>query len=155
MVRNPPAIQETRVWSLGREDPWRRAWQPTPVFLPGESPGQRSLADYGLWGCKESDMTESLTHTQPARNYCIAQGALFNAVGSLDGRGVWGRIDTRVSTAESLCCPPETTTALLIGYTPIQNKKLKKPQVKEMCVCGSRWPSWMLLTIRLNILEPL
>ena len=33
---------ETRVWSLGQEDPWRRAWQPTPVFLPGGSHGQRS-----------------------------------------------------------------------------------------------------------------
>ena len=32
--------------------PWRRAWQPTPVFWPGESHGQRSLADYSLWGCK-------------------------------------------------------------------------------------------------------
>ena len=32
--------------------------QPTPVFLPGESHGQRSLAGYSSWGCKESDMTE-------------------------------------------------------------------------------------------------
>ena len=30
--------------------PWRRAWQPTPVFLPGESHGQRSLVDYNSWG---------------------------------------------------------------------------------------------------------
>ena len=30
--------------------PWRRAWQTTPVFLPGESHGQRSLVGYGLWG---------------------------------------------------------------------------------------------------------
>ena len=37
---------------------WRRAWQPTLVFLPGESHGQRSLVDYGPWGCKELDMTE-------------------------------------------------------------------------------------------------
>ena len=36
--------------------PWRRAWQPTPVFLPGESHGQRSLAGYSPWGCEESDM---------------------------------------------------------------------------------------------------
>ena len=42
---------------------WRRAWQPTPVFLPGEFHGQRSLVDYSLWGHKESDMTEPLTHT--------------------------------------------------------------------------------------------
>ena len=38
--------------------PWRRAWQPIPVFLPGESHGQRSLAGYSLQGCKESAMTE-------------------------------------------------------------------------------------------------
>ena len=36
------------------------AWQPTPVFLPGESQGQRSLAGYSPWGCKESDTTERL-----------------------------------------------------------------------------------------------
>ena len=41
-----------------RKIPWRRAWQPTPVFLPGESHGQRSLAGYSPWGCKESDTTE-------------------------------------------------------------------------------------------------
>ena len=35
--------------------PWRRKWQPTPVFLPGKFHGQRSLV---LWGCKESDTTE-------------------------------------------------------------------------------------------------
>ena len=38
--------------------PWRKKWQPTPVFLPGESHGHRSLAGYSSWGCKESDMTE-------------------------------------------------------------------------------------------------
>ena len=38
--------------------PWRRAWQPTPVFLPGESHGQRSLAGHRLWGRKESDISE-------------------------------------------------------------------------------------------------
>jgi len=38
---------------------WRRARQPTPVFLPGESHRQRSLEGYGPWGCKESDMTEA------------------------------------------------------------------------------------------------
>ena len=42
--------------------PWRRAWQPTPVFLPGESHGQRSLARYGPWGCKELDTTEVTYH---------------------------------------------------------------------------------------------
>ena len=45
---------------LGRS-PWRRKWQPTPVFLPGEPQGQRSLMGYSPWGCKESDMTEQLS----------------------------------------------------------------------------------------------
>ena len=44
--------------------PWRRKWQPTPVVLPGESHGWRSLAGYSLWVGKESDRTEhSHTHT--------------------------------------------------------------------------------------------
>ena len=42
---------------------WRRAWQPTPVFLPGESHGQRSLAGYNPWSHKESDTTEVTYHT--------------------------------------------------------------------------------------------
>ena len=53
--------------------------------------------------------------------------------GSLDGMGVWGRVDTSLYMAESLCWPPETITTLLIGYTPIQNKifktKFKKTNV--------------------------
>ena len=43
--------------------PWRRAWQPTPVFFPGESQGQRSLAGYSPWGCKESELQQLNTHT--------------------------------------------------------------------------------------------
>ena len=39
--------------------PWRRKWQPTPVFLPGESQGQRSLVGCRLWGRTESDTTEA------------------------------------------------------------------------------------------------
>ena len=41
--------------------PWRKNWQPTPVFLPGEFHGQRSLAGYSPSGGKESDMTKWLT----------------------------------------------------------------------------------------------
>ena len=42
-----------------RKTPWRRAWQPTPVFLPGESHGQRSLERYSPQGRKESDTAEA------------------------------------------------------------------------------------------------
>jgi len=44
---------------LVRNIPWRRAWQPTPVFLPGESQGQRSLVGYNPQGRKELDTTEA------------------------------------------------------------------------------------------------
>ena len=43
-----------------KKSPWRRKWQPTPVFVPGKSYGQRSLAGYSLWGHKEWDMPEPL-----------------------------------------------------------------------------------------------
>ena len=55
-------MQETQTGSLGGEDPWRRKWQPAPVFLPGKSHGQRSLAGYSPWGLKESDTTYWLNH---------------------------------------------------------------------------------------------
>ena len=59
MVKNLPAMQETQVQFLVRKIPWRRKWQPASVFLPGESHGQRSLAGYSAWGCKEPGTTEA------------------------------------------------------------------------------------------------
>ena len=41
--------------------PWRRTWQPTPVFLPEKSQGQRNLMGYSPWGHKESDTTEGMS----------------------------------------------------------------------------------------------
>ena len=41
-----------------RKIPWRRKWQPTLGFMPGETHGQRSLMGYSLWSCQEPDMTE-------------------------------------------------------------------------------------------------
>ena len=59
MVKNPPANagDEGLIPALGRF-PWRRKWRPTPGFLPGQSQGQRSLADHGPWGHKEPIMTQ-------------------------------------------------------------------------------------------------
>ena len=55
----------THIYPWVLKIPWRRAWQPTPVFLPGESHGQRSLVGYSPWGCKESDILKlvSIQHT--------------------------------------------------------------------------------------------
>ena len=48
----------------------RKAWQSTPIFLPGEFHGQRSLVVYNPWGCKESDITEWLTHWHISVELC-------------------------------------------------------------------------------------
>src|SRR5574337_504401 len=56
VVKNLPAKQDLRVGKF----PWRRKWQPTPVFLPGKSHGWRSLVGYSPWGRKKSDTTERL-----------------------------------------------------------------------------------------------
>ena len=51
-------MQETWIQSLGKEDPLEEEMTPTLIFLPGKSHGQRNLAGYSLWDCKESDTTE-------------------------------------------------------------------------------------------------
>ena len=58
--------------------------------------------------------------------FVTAQETRLNVMWQPGWRGVWGRMDTCTCMAESLHCPPETITALLIGYIPIPNKKLKK-----------------------------
>ena len=60
-------VWETEPQSLHRKDFYRRKWQPTPVFFPGKSRGQRTLAGYSPWGYKELDMTDQLTHTNSTR----------------------------------------------------------------------------------------
>ena len=61
VVETVKNLQETGFDSWFGKIPWRRAWQPTPVFLPRESHGQRSLAGCSPWGRKESGMTERLS----------------------------------------------------------------------------------------------
>ena len=63
-VKNLPVIQEAWFNPQVGKIPWRRIWQPTPVFLPEEAHGQRSLAGYNPWGCKELDTTEQITLSQ-------------------------------------------------------------------------------------------
>ena len=62
VVKNPPAnagdIKDTGLIPGSGRSSGGGSWQPTPLFLPGESRGQRSLESYSPWGHKESDMTE-------------------------------------------------------------------------------------------------
>ena len=64
-IKNPPEVQEPQemwVQSLSPEEPLEKGMQPTPVFLPGESHRQGTLAGYSPWGSKESEVTEQ-AHT--------------------------------------------------------------------------------------------
>ena len=71
LVKNPPAMRETWILSLGWEDPWRRERLPTPIFWPGEF---HEL--YSPWGPKESDTTEglslSISHCDTCKMKCLA-----------------------------------------------------------------------------------
>ena len=51
--------------------PWRKKWQPTLVFFPGDVHGQRSLVGYSSWGHKESDKTERLTHMKQCQGTVV------------------------------------------------------------------------------------
>jgi len=66
VIKNPLPVQEMQgmqihPWSGCRKIPWRRKWQPTPVFLSGKSHGQRSLAGYSPWDLKELSLTGQLS----------------------------------------------------------------------------------------------
>ena len=89
--------QETWVRSLKGKIPWRRKWQLIPVFLSGESHGQRSLMDYSPWGREESDTAERLSLR-------TAETVAFLPKPSLDRWGNWDpekRKDLPQVTAES------------------------------------------------------
>ena len=81
MVKNLPAMQERcRFNPWVRKILWRRKWQPTPVFLPREFHGQRSLVGYSPWGRKESDITE-LKHFLPSITVLIRDPAAYDLEG--------------------------------------------------------------------------
>ena len=74
---------------------------------------------WGVWDGHGHSAVFNMENQQgPAGQH---RGLCSMSCGSLAGRGVWGSVDTCVCVPESLCCPAETVTALLIGYTPVQN----------------------------------
>ena len=79
---NLPAVQETQRCRFDhwvRKIPWRRARQSTPVFLPGEFHGQRSLVGYSPWGGQDSDMTKVIehAHTETAQTKTLLRTVLL------------------------------------------------------------------------------
>ena len=72
MVKNPPAMWETSVLSLGGEDPLGEEMVTTLVLLPGDARGEGSLVGYSPWGCKELATTKRLSAAQRVVGCCIS-----------------------------------------------------------------------------------
>ena len=125
---------------------WRRKWQPTPVFLPGESQGQRRLVGCRLWGHTESNTTEATQQQQQQQQQsCMqptgiaplsmrfSQAGILECVAASFSRGSsWPRDRTHIS------CGSCTAGGFLMTEPP------GKPQeVKGQCIEPSEFSSWL------------
>ena len=99
-------MQEMRVRSLRQEDPWRRKWQPLPVFFPGKSHGQRSLESYSPWGHKRV-RHDLATETMPTIHTLLFYSSLHPPC-----PGIFGHFD---SVIIGLCFLKDSDN--LIGWT--------------------------------------
>ena len=99
---------ETQVRFLGQKIPWRRKWQPTPVFSPGESDGRRSLVGYCPRGLKESDITDWLhffrKHIKKQRYYFVNKGLLSQGYGFSSSHVWMWELDYKESWAPKKWC---------------------------------------------------
>ena len=87
-MEEPGGLQSMGSWRVGHDwatslslftfTHWRRKWQPTPVFLPGESQGRRSLVGCRLWGRKELDTTEVTLQQQQQHSLCSLMYFVFS-----------------------------------------------------------------------------
>ena len=121
-------MQKTQVQSLGQEDPLEKGWLSTPVFLPGEFHGQRSLVGDSQWCHKELDMTEWLargklgSHMAPEKNwlYLLSQFFSCRLCGTLPSWALLGPIEVPSGnhTAESkhLCWAPRAFDMLAQSF---------------------------------------
>ena len=124
---------------LGRF-PWRRAWQPTPVFLPGESHGQMGLVGYSPWGHKESDKTEWLSTAQ--QDASVVSDQLFETLWTIACQAALSMGFSRQEYRSGLPFP-------FPGYLPnrgIEPMSLMSPAlVGEFFTTGATWEAQDLL----------
>ena len=144
LVKNLPTMQETRVQPLGQKIPWRRKWQPTPVFLPGESHRQRSLADYSPQGHKESHTAEWLTLLllQKEWRWCILSAWVYSTL-PLKKSVFFKR---NIYFHMCACAQPCPTPCNPMDYSPPGSSVHGIPQVRILewvaisSSMGSSWP---------------
>ena len=93
-----------------RKIPWRRKWQPLPLFLPGESHGQRSLTGYSPRGRKESDMTEH-SHTLLL---LLLISSLLSGLGLMNEGIMWG--SSTINTLKLPLCNSATHSSFIYCF---------------------------------------
>ena len=95
---------------------WKRAWQPSPVFLPGRSQEQRSLAGYSPWGCKESDRTED-SPAQHSHRFLACQGTSSSrpAGGAVQP---WPCTPAEQGTSPGRACPISWRELVVYSFAP-------------------------------------
>ena len=98
LVKNLPTMWETWIRFLAWKSPWSGAWQPTPIFLPGESPWTEKPGGlYSPWSRKQSDMTERLS-TAHSINYMRDSALYYKIYFVLDNFAHLQAIENTVST---------------------------------------------------------
>ena len=107
---------------------WRRKWQPTPVFLPGEFHGWRGLVGYNPWGHKESDTTEWLTLVLLSKSSAVRDGYVFP--------GVWRGYMVSALLSLKICHPGSQPWVFFVNEERGQQTILPTYQVK---VAGTKW----------------
>ena len=140
-----------------RKIPWRRKWQPAPIFLPRESHGPRSLAGYSPWGCKELDMAEWLsTNTHEVLQMVWLNEMLH--VAALEQRlPVMLSSKGEVRTTNISIKPCISTSQQLRRQgtvtTPLHMRK-RKPQASEICPTSHSQRLGSKITEEWNFLVP-
>ena len=135
MIKNPPANAGDKRYGLYPwvgEIPWRRAWQPTPIFLLGESHGERSLEGYSPWGHKELDTTQHSTAQQQGK---APEFAFPTSSG-------WCCCSSGIAVRTSA---PQCGTQQLLGYfcSPCPVMGVPPPPV-ALPALGQTFPTWSL-----------
>ena len=130
MVKNLPSGDLGLMPGLGKIS-WRRAWQLTPVFLPRELHGQRSLAGCSPRGRRESDMTERLTHTHPGYNKAMKG----QPVTRVSPDPLSQRLPSALQSQAGNTCQefPVTHKDLSVSRKGIWKSGLKRVEIKQLC----------------------
>lgn len=97
-----------------------------PTQLSLQTPHKLARMYWQVWYVSAPSFKESWEVTGEIKKSATKRSSWQCFYGSLDKKRVWRRLDICICMTKPLSCPPETITSLLIGYTPAQNRKLKK-----------------------------